>query len=350
MEVKGSASTIPIAATRSRLHGKIASKSGCPCASTTVQLLKFTMTGDIFYDAQSLESAKKLFRADVHSLIHADVLDGLAQIKTATVDLIFADPPYNIGKDFDGVSDLREEEEYFEWCWKWLVECKRVLKPTGSFYVMNSTQNMPRFDLFCRQHFSILSRIVWGYDSSGVQAKRFFGSLYEPILHMVLDKKCYTFNADDVLVEAKTGAKRGLIDYRKNPPQPYNTKKVPGNVWDFARVRFKMDEYENHPSQKPEALLDRVIRASSNAGDVVLDPFSGSFSTCAVAKKLGRQAIGIDINETYVKIGLRRLGIDSHFEEADLKKEKVRKTKNRSKRDRRAESVEQSALQLELQN
>jgi site-specific DNA-methyltransferase (adenine-specific)/adenine-specific DNA-methyltransferase len=111
-----------------------------------------------------------------------------------------------------------------------------------------------------------------------------------------------------------------------------------------------MDEYENHPSQKPEALLERVIRASSNAGDVVLDPFSGSFSTCAVAKKLGRQAIGIDINETYVKIGLRRLGIDSHFEEAELKKEKVRKTRNRSKRDRGTESIEQSVLQPELEN
>ena len=86
----------------------------------------------------------------------------------------------------------------------------------------------------------------------------------------------YTFNHQDVLVEAKTGAQRKLIDYRKNPPEPYNTKKVPGNVWEFNRVRFKMGEYENHTTQKPEALLERIIKASSNVGDIVLDPFSGS--------------------------------------------------------------------------
>jgi adenine-specific DNA-methyltransferase len=308
------------------------------------------MTDDVLLDAEGVEQEGKIFRSNGHAIIHADILDGLARIKSASIDLIFADPPYNIGKDFDGVIDYREEQEYFEWCWKWLLECKRVLKPTGSFYVMNSTQNMPHFDLFCRKHFSILSRIVWGYDSSGVQAKRFFGSLYEPILHMVADEKRYTFNAGDIMIEAKTGAKRGLIDYRKNPPQPYNTQKVPGNVWDFARVRFKMDEYENHPSQKPEALLDRIIRASSNVGDTVLDPFSGSFSTCAVAQKLGRKSVGIDVSDTYIKIGLRRLGIDSHFDEADLKKEKIRKTKNKSKRDRGTESVEQSILQFELED
>jgi adenine-specific DNA-methyltransferase len=308
------------------------------------------MTDEVFLDAAHMEIEKKLFRSNGQSIIHADVLEGLARIKDASIDLIFADPPYNIGKDFDGIKDLRDEEEYFEWCWKWLLECKRVLKPSGSFYAMNSTQNMPYFDIFCRKHFTILSRIVWGYDSSGVQAKRYFGSLYEPILHMVADENRYTFNAGEIMVEAKTGAKRGLMDYRKNPPQPYNTKKVPGNVWDFARVRFKMEEYENHPSQKPESLLDRIIRASSNVGDVVLDPFSGSFSTCAVAQKLGRKSIGIDANDAYIKIGLRRLGIDSHFEEAELKKEKIRKTKNKSKRDRGEESVERTVLQFELED
>ena len=95
--------------------------------------------------------------------------------------------------------------------------------------------------------------------------------MYEPILFCVKDKNNYTFNAEDIKVEAKTGAKRKLIDYRKNPPQPYNTEKVPGNVWDFARVRYRMDEYENHPTQKPIALLERIIKASSKVGDVGLE-------------------------------------------------------------------------------
>ena len=122
------------------------------------------------------------------------------------------------------------------------------------------------------------------------------------------------------MVEAKTGSQRKLIDYRKNPPQPYNTKKVPGNVWEFARVRYRMAEYENHPTQKPVALLDRIIRASSNEGDVVLDPFSGSFTTAYVAKMLNRKCIGIELQDEYIKIGLRRLGLADEYKGEPLKK------------------------------
>jgi len=289
------------------------------------------------------------YSTDGHAIYHGDAVEVLKTIDTASIDLVFADPPYNIGKDFDGKHDKIDEEEYFAWCWTWIDECKRILKPNGTFYLMNSTQNMPRIDVACRERFEILSRIVWTYDSSGVQARKFFGSLYEPILHMVKDPKSFTFNANDILVEAKTGAKRGLIDYRKNPPQPYNTTKVPGNVWEFPRVRFLMDEYENHPSQKPEALLERVILASSNAGDTVLDPFGGSFSTGAVAKRLGRRSISIEQSETYVKTGLRRIGIQSHYSPEELAKQKVRKTQNLSKKQRTKELVEQPELQLELE-
>lgn len=144
-------------------------------------------------------------------------------------------------------------------------------------------------------------------------------------------KSKYVFNHKDILVEAKTGAKRKLIDYRKNPPQPYSTEKVPGNVWEFSRVRFKMDEYENHPTQKPESLLERIIKASSNPGDVVLDPFSGSFTTSAVAVRLGRVAVGIDMNEEYFEMGLRRTGIATEYNGKPLVKEKIRKTNAKSK-------------------
>ena len=233
-----------------------------------------------------------------------------------------------------------KEDEFLDWCYRWLDECYRVLKPNGTFYLMNSTENMPFLDIWCRKNFFIRSRIIWSYDSSGVQAKKFYGSMYEPILMLVKDKNNYTFNADEILVEAKTGAKRGLIDYRKNPPQPYNTLKVPGNVWEFSRVRFKMEEYENHPTQKPEALLERIIRASSNEGDTVLDPFSGSFTTCAVAKRLGRKSIGIEVNEEYVKMGIRRLELPSHYGEDELIKDKKRKTTNSSKKSRMQLDVE----------
>jgi site-specific DNA-methyltransferase (adenine-specific) len=250
-----------------------------------------------------------------HSIYHGDALKVLPTLPNESYDMIFADPPYNIGKRFANFVDKwPSDEAYIEWCHKWLDLCIQKLKPTGSLFLMSSTQSLAYIDLYLRQKLTILSRIVWHYDSSGVQAKSYFGSLYEPILHCVKDQKNYTFNANEILVEAKTGAKRQLIDYRKKVPTVYNSQKVPGNVWYFARVRYRMAEYEKHPSQKPQALLQRIIKASTNPGDIVLDPFSGTFTTCAVAKRLGRKSIGIELQEEYLKIGLRRVGIQNKYE------------------------------------
>ncbi len=252
-----------------------------------------------------------------------------------SIQLIFADPPYNIGKKFANFVDKwPSDEAYAEWCYQWLDLCISKLTPAGSFYVMTSTQSMPYIDLYLRQHIHIMSRVIWHYDSSGVQAREYFGSLYEPILFCVKDKDNYTFNADAIKVEAKTGSQRRLIDYRKPTPTMYNTTKVPGNVWFIPRVRYRMPEYENHPSQKPEALLERIILASSNTNDVVLDPFAGTFTTSAVAQRLGRKTIGIELEEAYVKIGLRRLNIQTQLNGEPLKplrKTHVRRNRNGSK-------------------
>ncbi len=249
--------------------------------------------------------------------ILGNCIEELRKIDNNTVDLIFADPPYNIGKNFGNNKDKwKNTEEYINWCKIWIDECFRILKDDGTFYFMTATQFMPYLDIYCSENYNVLSRIVWAYDSSGVQAKKNYGSLYEPILMCNKNKKeKYTFNYKNILVEAKTGAKRKLIDYRKKIPTLYNTKKIPGNVWDFNRVRFKMEEYENHPAQKPEKLLERIILASSNENDIVLDPFSGTFTTSAVAIKNNRKAIGIEINDEYYKIGIRRTNISNIHKE-----------------------------------
>ena len=260
-------------------------------------------------------------------------LSVLKSIKSNSINLIFADAPYNIGKNFGNNSDKWDTvQSYIEWCKEWIDECLRILRNDGTMYFMTATQHMPYLDVYVSENYNVLCRIVWSYDSSSVQSKKIYGSLYEPILMINKSAKAkYTFNHEDILVEAKTGARRQLIDYRKDPPQPYNTEKVPGNVWEFSRVRFKMDEYENHPTQKPESLLERIIKASSNVGDVVLDPFSGSFTTSAVAVRLGRIAVGIDMNQEYFEIGLRRTGIATEYKGKSLIKEKIRKTNAKSK-------------------
>lgn len=256
------------------------------------------------------------FSTDGVVVVQGDAIDVLeALVEDGAVNLLFADPPYNIGKSFGEFQDnWVSDKAYAAWCYEWLELCLRKLADNGSMYIMTSTQAMPYLDLWLRDRCSIQSRIVWHYDSSGVQAKRYYGSLYEPILFCVKNPKQYTFNADVIAVEARTGAVRKLIDYRKPEPSPYNTSKVPGNVWYFPRVRYSMNEYEEHPSQKPEALLDRIIRASSNPGDLVLDPFAGTFTTGAVAKHLGRCFIGIEREREYIKIGVRRLKIGQELD------------------------------------
>jgi site-specific DNA-methyltransferase (adenine-specific) len=262
------------------------------------------------------------FSRDGHTIHHGDAINILsAAVPDGSVDLIFADPPYNIGKQFGKFRDKwKSDTDYAAWCQRWLDLCIAKLKPAGSLYLMASTQAMPYLDLYLRERLAILSRLVWHYDSSGVQARKYFGSLYEPILFCVKDAKHYTFNAGAIKVEARTGAVRRLVDYRKGTPAVYNSEKVPGNVWTIPRVRYRMSEYEEHPSQKPEALLERIIRASSNPGDLVLDPFAGTFTTGAVARKLGRRSISIEAQEEYVKVGLRRLEIQESYDGTSLQR------------------------------
>lgn len=275
------------------------------------------------------------YQGDEKSLvIHDDSLSILKNIKDNSIDLIFVDPPYNIGKEFE--KKLIEKEKYIEWCKEWIDECMRVLKKSGTFYLMGATQFIPYLDTYLDSKYFVRARIVWHYDSSGVQAKKYFGSLYEPILMVVKDKSKYTFNSEEVMIEAKTGKQRELIDYRGKIPKRYSTKKVMGNVWYIPRVRYKMSEYENHPTQKPEKLLDIIIRASSKEDQIVLDPFAGSFTTCAVARKLNRMTIGIEKEEEYFKIGIRRLGIANIYNGEKLSKVKIKKTKNKSKKDHKS--------------
>ena len=283
-----------------------------------------------------------------HLVVVGDSLEIMKSMKKKSVDLIFADEPYNIGKNFgNNIDSWKTPEDYINWNKNWISEAMNILKDNGTMYIMTSTQFMPYIDIFSQENYNVISRIVWTYDSSGVQSKKYFGSLYEPILMITKNKKAkYTFNYEDIMVEAKTGAKRKLIDYRKTPPQPYNTKKVPGNVWNFNRVRFKMEEYENHPTQKPEALLERIILASSNKNDIVFDPFGGSFTTSAVAKKLGRKSISVDLNPEYYKIGIRRLNIADEYNGEKLIKEKKRKTKNKSKKDHQINESNQLTLNM----
>jgi site-specific DNA-methyltransferase (adenine-specific) len=230
-----------------------------------------------------------------NQLICGDALEILSKIETCSVDLVCADPPYNLGKDYGTTIDRKEWCEYERFTKTWLAECERILKSEGSIYVFMGVRFISRLhSLLEEMGFLFNGWIIWHY-TQGMGRKKGFSPRHEDILYFT-KSSVFTFNLDSVRVPQKYYRER-------NNMQGAN----PGDVWAFSHVHYSNPERENHPTQKPEGVVERIIRASSNEGDTILDPFVGSGTTCRVAKILGRNYIGIDINPEYIETASNRL-------------------------------------------
>ena len=237
---------------------------------------------------------------ELNKVYNMDCIEYMKTLPNECIDLIVADVPYNIGKDYGNNSDKVNHNDYLKNIHLWIKEFSRILKNNGTMFIYTGKQYYPYYYLEIEKTFTIQNQIIWNYDSSGVQAKTKYGSLYEPIIWATKHKKNYTFNKKFAMVEAKTGSKRKLIDYRKNPPQPYNTKKVDGDVWNFTRVRYKMSEYTTHPTQKPLSICDRIIKVHSNPNDLIYIPFAGSGSEIVSCISNNRNYIATELNRQYI--------------------------------------------------
>ena len=232
----------------------------------------------------------------VNRLICGDAAAEMALLPSDSVDLVIADPPYNLGKDYGNNQDFRLRNEHEEFTRLWLKEAKRILRSTGSIYVFMGVRYIARLQIMLEEELQLLFNgwITWHY-TQGVGRKKGFSPRHEDILYFSKSAE-YTFNLDDVRVPQKYFRERNNMAGAN-----------PGDVWQFSHVHYCSAEREDHPTQKPEALIERLIRASSNHGDVVLDPFVGCGTTVRVADVLGRQWMGIDINPAYVEMARRRL-------------------------------------------
>lgn len=237
---------------------------------------------------------------ELNKIYNIDCTEYMKTLSDECVDLIIADVPYNIGKDYGNNSDKQSHENYLENIQIWIDEFYRILKPNGSIFIYTGKQYYPYYYIKIDDKFSIQNQIIWHYDSSGVQTKTKYGSLYEPIIWATKHKRKYTFNKEFAMVEAKTGSKRKLMDYRKNPPQPYNTQKIDGDVWYFTRVRYRMSEYTSHPTQKPLSISNRIINVHSNINDVVYIPFAGSGTEIISCINNNRNYLATEINKQYI--------------------------------------------------
>lgn len=256
-------------------------------------------------------------------IVTGDALIELGNIKTGSINLVIADPPYNLGKDYGNNHDIQGFDEYLSFSRSWLGQAKRILKPTGTLYVFMGFRFISyMYDILDRElQMFFNSWIVWHY-TQGMGKTKGFSPRHDDIL-MFTKTNDFKFNLDNVRVPQKYYRER-------NNMRGAN----PGDVWEFSHVHYCNGNRQNHPTQKPEGLIERMVLASSDEGDIVVDPFSGSGTTLRVCQQLGRRGIGIEINPDYVGITKDRLNsefagfdsVDPHMERVpmDLRRPDIR--------------------------
>lgn len=256
---------------------------------------------------------------EMNRIHERDCVSGMAEMAAESVDLAFADPPFNIGYEYDVYDDAKEAEHYLDWSRQWIEGVHRVLKPDGTFWLAIGDEFAAELKIISQKTgFKCRSWVIWYY-TFGVNCKMKFSRSHAHLFHFVKDAQNFKFNDDAIRVPSA----RQLVyaDGRANPAGrlPDDTwilrpQDVPGgfeatgDTWYFPRVAGTFKERAGfHGCQMPEQLLGRIIRACSNPDDLVLDPFSGSGTTLVVAKKLGRRWIGFDLSADYIARGSARI-------------------------------------------
>lgn len=253
---------------------------------------------------------------DVNRIYNEDCIAGMKRLPDGCVDLAFADPPFNIGYAYDSYDDSREAREYLEWCKQWMAEVVRLLKPDGTFWLAIGDEFAAELKVAATHAHRLHCRnwVVWYY-TFGVNCKQKFTRSHAHLFYFVKHRRRFTFNADDPAIRVPSARQLVYGDRRANPkgrlpddtwilrPQDLPDGFRPDeDTWYFARVCGTFKERAGwHGCQMPEQLLGRIIRATSRPGEVVLDPFGGSGTTLAVAKKLGRRYLGFELSEEYAR-------------------------------------------------
>ena len=249
----------------------------------------------------------------VDRTIHQDIFEAIAFLPDEFVDLLVVDPPYNLRKDFNGaIFKPKSPAAYQNWLRSWMAELPRLLKPNASIYMCCDWQSSNAIYEVFSEYFQVRNRITWEREK-GRGAKRNWKNASEDIWFGTVGDN-YTFNLEAVKLQRRVRAP--YRDRTGNPKDWQDTTQGkfrathPSNLWTDISVPFwSMPENTDHPTQKPEKLIAKMILASSNPGDVAFDPFLGSGTTSVVAKKLGRRYVGIEQEKLYCCWAEKRLAI-----------------------------------------
>lgn len=243
--------------------------------------------------------------------IHQDFLEAADYLPDGFVDLLFVDPPYNLNKTFNGATFRKTDPDaYADWLGKAFDKLERLLKPTSSVYLCTDWASSPAVYSVIRDRFIVRNRITWEREKGRGAARNWKNASEDVWFCTVSDD--YTFNVDAVKLKRKV-----LAPYTHHTGEPKDWAKTtdgdfrlthPSNLWTDITIPFwSMPENTDHPTQKPEKLVAKIILASSKPGEVVLDPFLGSGTASVVAKKLGRGFVGVEIDEAYCCLAEKRL-------------------------------------------
>lgn len=254
-----------------------------------------------------------IFFAD--STIHADLMEVLPLLPDSFADLIFIDPPYNLTKDFNGTKfSARSYEQYIDYLESWLPLVIKKMKATGSLYLCGDWKCTAALYQVLSRHLHVINRITWQREK-GRGAMHNWKNGMEDIWFAVKDPDNYYFDVESVKVRRQVIAPYRLDGKPKDWEESMGGNfrmTYPSNFWDDISIPFwSMPENTNHPTQKPEKLIAKLILASSKEGDTVFDPFLGSGTTSVVAKKLNRHYLGVEINQEYCCWAEKRLALAS---------------------------------------
>ena len=249
----------------------------------------------------------------LNKTIYGDILQALPLLPEAFADLIIIDPPYNLSKNFNGLNfNARSEADYEKYLESWLPEVCKKLKDNGSLYICGDWKCTSALQRALSKELVILNRITWQREK-GRGASANWKNGMEDIWFAVKNPKDYYFN-----LEAVKQKRRVIAPYKENgKPKDWNQEEdgnfrltCPSNFWDDISIPFwSMPENTDHPTQKPEKLYAKLVLASSKEGDLVFDPFLGSGTASVVAKKLGRNYCGIELNQDYCLFAQKRLNL-----------------------------------------
>ncbi|MGB7201155.1 MAG: DNA methyltransferase [Pyrinomonadaceae bacterium] len=274
-------------------------------------------------DASEIARLRSAIRYDKHldisdlrdSVVCGDAFEVLPKLRPSGFDMLFADPPYNLSKNFGTEKFSRKTlDKYEEWLDSWLQLCAPLLRSTASVYICGDWRSSAAIQRVGSKYFQLRNRITWEREK-GRGARANWKNAAEDIWFFTVSAD-YTFNLDAVKQR-----RRVIAPYKVNgTPKDWNESADgnfrdthPSNIWTDISVPFwSMAENTDHPTQKPEKLLAKIILASTNAGDLVLDPFSGSGTTGVAAKKLGRNFVAIESDEQYCLLAQKRLEIAEH--------------------------------------